>query len=91
MTNERISQQSERQEMKANGIIGIRNMRVEHAIDAAVKIDLELVAMPGYDPHHLLDENWRDLFPGDAVVKCQSCGQWGARRTVCKHCGDAIS
>jgi len=24
------------------------------------------------------------------IIKCQSCGQWGAKKTVCKHCGGPI-
>lgn len=27
---------------------------------------------------------------GDVVVKCGWCGQWGAVKTTCKYCGQAI-
>jgi hypothetical protein len=27
---------------------------------------------------------------GDVIVKCGACGQWGAVKTACKHCGHPI-
>jgi hypothetical protein len=57
--------------------------------DATV-IDLQLVAYPGYDANHLWTENWKDTFPGNVIVKCAYCGQWGARHCACKRCGAAI-
>lgn len=27
---------------------------------------------------------------GDVIVKCPACGQWGATKTACKHCGYPI-
>ena len=27
---------------------------------------------------------------GDVVVKCRACGQWGAVKTACCHCGSPI-
>jgi len=27
---------------------------------------------------------------GDVVVKCGHCGQWGAVKTACKHCGAPV-
>lgn len=73
-----------------NGIIGITNMRIEHGVNEPVRIQLELVAKPGYDPHHLLSEKWEDTFPGNVVVKCSHCGQWAARKTPCKSCGAPV-
>ena len=26
----------------------------------------------------------------EAIIKCESCGQWGAIKTECKHCGGPI-
>ena len=31
-----------------------------------------------------------DSFPGKVIVKCQHCGQWGARKTECVKCGAPI-
>jgi hypothetical protein len=32
-----------------------------------------------------------DFLPvGDVIVKCDHCGQWGARKTACKSCGAPI-
>ena len=73
-----------------NGIIGISNMRVVHGVNEPVRIDVELLAVPGYDPHHLLSEKWDDIFPGSAIVKCAHCGQLAARKTMCKHCGAPV-
>jgi len=45
------------------------------------------------DPSILKDisiNGFTDLFPGNAIVKCKHCGQWGARRCECKKCGAAI-
>ena len=77
--------------MHINGLFGARSMTVEHRIDDATVINLELVAYPGYNANHLYEfKDWNGLFPGDVVVKCSYCGQWGARRCECKYCGQAI-
>jgi hypothetical protein len=73
-----------------NGIIGVRNMKVEHKMSEPVTIDLELVAYPGYDATHLINEKWGELFPGNSIIKCRHCGQWGARKCACKYCGAPI-
>lgn len=31
-----------------------------------------------------------DYFPPKAVVKCQYCGQWAAKKCACKHCGGTV-
>jgi len=74
----------------SKGILGVTNIKVEHVLNEPVHIDLELIAYPGYDPHHLLSEEWKELFPGNAVVKCEHCGQWAARKTSCKSCGASV-
>ena len=72
-------------------LFGIREANVYHAVDEITTIHLELVATPGYNAQHILDYcEWDDLFPGNSIVKCGHCGQWGARKTECKHCGVAI-
>jgi len=30
------------------------------------------------------------LTPAEVIVKCGHCGQWGAVKTQCKHCGAAV-
>lgn len=35
-------------------------------------------------------QNFDDWYPGNVIVKCQHCGQWGARKTECKKCGAPI-
>lgn len=72
------------------GLLGISEMQVNHSVDAVTEIQLRLFAYPGYDPTHLLNEDWSDMFPGDAIVKCRYCGQFGARKTACKSCGASI-
>lgn len=65
-------------------------MNARHAVGQPVTIELELVAVPGYDPHHFLDEKWQDMFPGAVIVKCAHCGQWAARKTACGSCGAPV-
>lgn len=26
----------------------------------------------------------------EVIIKCQNCGQWGAKKTACKHCGGPV-
>lgn len=72
------------------GILGVTNFVISHKPDHLTEINLSLMAYPGYNPHHLLNENWKELFPDKAVVKCSYCGQWAAIKTVCKHCGATV-
>lgn len=72
------------------GIYGITNMQINYDMHDATRISLELVAAPNYDAFHLQNEKWDELFPGNAIVKCGHCGQWGARKTACKYCGAPI-
>jgi hypothetical protein len=72
------------------GIIGVTNMSVEHGVGQPVKIRVELVAAPGYDPHHLLADDWPGMFPGNVVVKCSHCNGWAAVQTMCVHCGAPV-
>lgn len=77
--------------MKSNeGIIGVTDLSIHHGVGEPVRIKMELVAHPNYDPHHLLGEEWGEMFPGNAIVKCSHCGQWAARKTSCRHCGAPI-
>jgi len=72
-----------------NGIIGITSMSVECDIGIA-RAHAEFVAHSDYDFRELITTRWGDLFPGNVIVKCGHCGQWGAAKTECKHCGAAI-
>lgn len=46
----------------------------------------------------MTDEGYKDLArslekflaPAEVIVKCGHCGQWGAVKTQCKHCGAAV-
>ena len=29
-------------------------------------------------------------YPKEVIIKCSSCGQWGAIKTACKYCGAPI-
>jgi len=72
-------------------ILGVKDMRVEFGHDIVPTIELTLVAEPGYDARILYEtREWDDLFPGNVIVRCQFCSQWGATKTACKHCGGAI-
>jgi len=31
-----------------------------------------------------------NVAPAEVIVKCGHCGQWGAVKTQCKHCGAAV-
>ena len=31
-----------------------------------------------------------DYYPSRVVLKCPYCGQWAARKCVCKHCGGCV-
>lgn len=72
-------------------LIGVRSMQVEFSPDIVPTIHLELLAEPGFDARTLYEfSGWGDYFPGDVVIKCQYCGQWGARKCKCPSCGGAI-
>ena len=40
--------------------------------------------------HNLVGEETTMFFGGKALIKCQYCGQWAARKTACVHCGGAV-
>ena len=72
-------------------LFGVRSMSIEHSMNEATTINLELIARPGYNAQAIYDErNWDDLFPGSVIVRCIHCGQWAARKTACKYCGAPI-
>ena len=65
-------------------------MDVSKKAGQATFIRAEFVATPSYNPYHFEKEDWGNLFPGDVIVKCAHCKQWGARKTSCRCCGAAI-
>lgn len=72
-------------------IFGVRNMQFTMNPQEVPVIDLSLVVEPGYNPNFLYEfDGWDDMFPGDVIIPCQYCKQWGARKTACRHCGGAI-
>lgn len=75
---------------KKRGLIGIRHMQIEHSVDAHTAIRVEFIADREYNAHHMLSEKWDELFPGKAIVKCQYCGRWAARKTTCAGCGGQV-
>lgn len=72
------------------GILGITDLQITYGTGDATRISMELIASPGYEASHLLKESWDQMFPGNVIVKCSHCLQWGAVKTVCKHCGTPI-
>lgn len=73
------------------GIFGVQSMQVELSPTELATITLELVAGHDFDTRQLYEyTEWNDLFPGNAIIPCQYCKQWGARKSCCKHCGGAI-
>ena len=72
-------------------IFGITNLEYSLSPHTIPTVKLELAVSEGFNPRNLYDlTSWDDLVPGNVVVKCQWCGQWGARKTQCRHCGGAI-
>ncbi len=72
-------------------IFGVTNLEFRYLPTEVPTVRMELAVEPGFNPKTLYDfRDWDDMFPGDVVVKCQYCHQWGARKTACKHCGGAI-
>lgn len=74
----------------SKSIFGIRNMTINHGLHEATTIELELVAHPGYNGEEIYTAEWDMMFPGPVIVKCQHCGQWGARKTACRYCGAPV-
>jgi hypothetical protein len=54
------------------------------------RIQMTLVASPDFAFRSLMDATWEEIFPGKAIVKCQHCGQWMARKTACRTCGAPV-
>lgn len=72
-------------------IYGIMDMQVNLTPNEIPTMELTLAMDEGFDARQLWEyKNWDDMFPGDVVIKCQFCGQWGARKCACLHCGGAI-
>ena len=72
-------------------IYGVRKLEFQTAYGEVPTVTMELAVGEGFNPNDLYYfKGWDDYFPGDVVVKCQFCGQWGARKTACGHCGGAI-
>jgi hypothetical protein len=57
--------------------------------DRGVSVDLSFICDYNDIPD-LQKANWNEIFPGSVIVKCQHCGQWAARKTMCKTCGAPI-
>lgn len=75
-------------------IYGIRNMNVKTSVGEAAIINLELVGHPYMDGdviNQLRGLDWQMVMPGKVIIKCGHCGQFGAIRTACKHCGAPIN
>lgn len=72
-------------------IYGVTNLEYSVSPSTFPTVKLELAVDDKFNPRSLYDlDSWDELFPGDVIVKCQWCGQWGARKNQCKHCGGAI-
>lgn len=72
------------------GIIGITNMKVDRSAGMPLRIQLDMAAGEEYDTRELAHVHWRELFPGNAIVKCRYCSQYAARKTACVHCGAPV-
>lgn len=76
---------------KVSGIFGVTSLEFDRRIDEFPRVRLELAVTERFNPNQLYEyKDWDDMFPGNAIVKCQFCGQWGARKCACTHCGGAI-
>lgn len=43
------------------------------------------------NPNELMNTDMADyVFLDKAIVKCEHCGQWAARKTPCVHCGAPV-
>ena len=76
---------------KMSGIFGVTNMEFYRTPNEVPTVRLELAVGQGFNPNQLYEyKDWNDMFPGNVIVKCQFCGQWGARKCACAHCGGSI-
>lgn len=48
--------------------------------DGSVRVEMDSI----------IAEVKKSLGFSDAIVKCMACGQWGAVKTACRHCGAPI-
>ena len=72
-------------------IFGVTNLEFNLSHNEIPTVRMELAVAPGFNPNQLYEyKEWNDMFPGNAIVKCQFCGQWGARKCACPYCGGAI-
>lgn len=72
-------------------IYGVTNLEFRMNPNETPTVRLELAVGEGFSPYVLYNfDRWDDYFPGDVLVRCQWCGQWGARKCTCPKCGGAI-
>ena len=72
-------------------IFGVTQLEYLVSPSTIPTVRLELAVGDEFNPRSLYDlGSWDEFFPGNVIVKCQWCKQWGARRTQCRHCGGAI-
>lgn len=76
---------------KVSSIFGVTSMEFERSPQDFLRVRLELAVTEDFNPNNLYEfKDWDDMFPGNVVVRCQYCGQWGARKCICPQCGGAI-
>ena len=66
------------------------NLSYRTEMDDVTRINLELAVSPSFNPASLRDFLWEEVFPSSALVHCQHCGQWAARKTKCVHCNGPV-
>lgn len=72
-------------------VYGVTDLEFRCSPNEVPTIRMEIQVEPGFNPNDFYSfTGWNDLFPGNVLIKCQYCGQWGARRTSCRHCGGEI-
>jgi len=67
-------------------------INIEQPIDSVIEADVHLKLFGDEALHatQLLDINEWSLPAGKVIIKCKSCGQYGAKKCACKHCGAPI-
>jgi hypothetical protein len=65
--------------------IGINNLSNNGFLEAEVKMVIE-----GRDSNQVFKEIKEAVDPGDVIVKCRHCGQYGAVKCPCPMCGAPI-
>jgi hypothetical protein len=55
------------------------------------ELEINMVVFGNPNPREIMEADFDELFPSKAVVECGHCGQWGARKCACKHCGAPVN